>query len=729
MAKISLAGFKDPVRRPRYIIWALVAVLVIAGVMVPVLGVTSTRWFCAEACHKVQDDTIIAYEHSSHAKVSCMACHMPVNANPVIFILHKAEALGELYLTVRDDYDLPLNGESEVALTMTGDKCTQCHSMETRKVTPSEGVKIDHAVHAEVNAACPVCHNRVAHNEDFKLTLTNPKTGQPNTKHLVFTSMTSCFRCHGLEDGAAAPGRCSACHPSDFELKPENHREKDFYPKGHAEMAKEAKEEAAKALEASAEGEGAEGEKEQSLLGTEKAYASGGGEEKPVSKEEVKALLEEQKKNPGDEMHSIGGELPKVESIYYCGTCHVEKQFCDGCHGMEMPHPAAFKEPTATADPAQGHPAMSKKFPKKCVMCHGKNEESHFCDNCHHGVKAGGYKFVANEPWTAKQHPKAVAEKGIKTCTAECHEAKFCSDCHTSKKVFPASHKQAGWIKPGAPGALTVYGKTPAKVSGKHAVEAQKSIEACDVCHAGGVNGAFCKSCHKLEMPHPADFKTNHVSSKKNSSQCKKCHQFKEVCSNCHHIGSSTSKSWISIHGGSVNKNGAAGCVEKCHTKNDCVKCHTKRNVVPASHKQSKFIRDFSNKDAKHVQLYKDNGEICTYCHKGEVAALPNAKFCSSCHKLEMPHPDGFGAKGAGNGGAHAKSFADKKLSKATCSNCHKTSFCNSCHHEGAPANKPWVRYHPNVVKKNGTDGCFGCHKPTFCANCHVNLAKKGLLN
>ncbi len=137
MAKISLAGFKDPVRRPRYIIWALVAVLVVAGVMVPVLGITSTRWFCAEGCHKVQDDTILAYEASTHSEISCMACHMPVNANPVVFLLHKAEALGELYLTVRDDFELPLNAESEVALTMATKQCTQCHNMPNRIVTPS----------------------------------------------------------------------------------------------------------------------------------------------------------------------------------------------------------------------------------------------------------------------------------------------------------------------------------------------------------------------------------------------------------------------------------------------------------------------------------------------------------------------------------------------------------------------------------------------------------------
>ena len=43
MARISFKGFKNPVTRPRYIIWALVVVLVIAGVMIPVLGITSTR--------------------------------------------------------------------------------------------------------------------------------------------------------------------------------------------------------------------------------------------------------------------------------------------------------------------------------------------------------------------------------------------------------------------------------------------------------------------------------------------------------------------------------------------------------------------------------------------------------------------------------------------------------------------------------------------------------------
>ena len=126
---------------------------------------TSTYWFCANGCHKVQDDTIAAYQASTHNKVSCMACHMPVGADPVTFILHKAEALGELYMTVTNNYELPLNGQSMVSLEMPSKQCTQCHTTN-REITPTSGIIIDHKVHAEQDVQCPECHNRVAHNDD-----------------------------------------------------------------------------------------------------------------------------------------------------------------------------------------------------------------------------------------------------------------------------------------------------------------------------------------------------------------------------------------------------------------------------------------------------------------------------------------------------------------------------------------------------------------------------------
>lgn len=735
MAKISLAGFKDPVRRPRYIIWAGVAVLVLAAVMITALGVTSTRWFCSEGCHKVQDDSIIAYQRSSHAEISCMACHMPPNANPIVFILHKAEALGELYLTVTDNFELPLNGESHIALTMGSDQCTQCHNMVNRVVTPSPGIKMDHEVHAEINAACTVCHNRVGHREDFELTLSNPesKGGEPNKKHQDFMKMTACFRCHSLADGAAAPGACSKCHTPEFDLKPANHDDKEFLPKGHAEMAKEALaavEAAASGDHGEGEGEGGEAtEEEHSLLGTEKAYASGGGELAPVPLAEVPQVIAAQRSHGSDPHASIGASLPNVESVNYCDTCH-KPSFCDGCHGVTMPHPAEFLEPKDPKD-AKGHPAMSqdKKLAEKCVMCHGENEKTFFCDSCHHG-SAVNHEFDKKTPWL-KQHPKPVASSGVKSCTERCHTAKFCVDCHQGKNVVPASHKDSKWTRNKR--TVTVFGKTPAAPSANHALEAQKSMESCEVCHgSGGTESKFCKSCHRLEMPHAAEFKKNHVSGKKNASTCRNCHDWKELCSNCHHIGSSFSKSWLSVHGGSVNDNGSDGCL-KCHGGDSgtdtkfCVDCHQKRKVVPASHKASKFTRDRTSKSARHVELFQKDPKLCTFCHAGEADKLPTSKFCNNCHKLTMPHPDGFGAKGKGNGGEHQKLFQEKKTTKKVCANCHSERFCDSCHHEGTSDKEEWVYYHPNIVKKDGASGCFDCHQETYCSACHVNLAKRGL--
>jgi hypothetical protein len=230
----SLAGFKDPSRRPRYLIWTAVAVLVVAAFMVTALGVTSSYWFCANGCHKVQDDTIIAFDRSSHAEISCMACHMPVNADPVTFMLHKMEALGELYLTVTDTYELPLNPHSHVAEEMPSGQCTQCHG-PNRDYTANDDIIIDHAVHAENDVTCTTCHNRVAHPEDFELTLAG------NTKHEDFMHMEACFRCHNLAEDAKAPGDCSACHPEEFELVPESHEATNFYnlggeSSGHADL-------------------------------------------------------------------------------------------------------------------------------------------------------------------------------------------------------------------------------------------------------------------------------------------------------------------------------------------------------------------------------------------------------------------------------------------------------------------------------------------------------------
>jgi hypothetical protein len=681
MAKISFTGWKDPIRRPRFIIWTGVGVLLIALIMVLALGATSTYWFCASICHKVQDDSIIAYNRSTHSQVSCMSCHEPVNANVVVFILAKAEALGELYLTVTNKYELPLNAESHYSLELTSERCTQCHS-KNRVVTPTNGIIINHEIHAEKEVQCTYCHNRIAHNENFELTLKNPN-GEDSHKHANFMTMTACFRCHeqpndGLERPLTAPGTCTLCHPSNFQLKPASHFEASFYPKGHADLAKEAIKEAA------------------------------AGE----------ALAEEGKSEEGgaEESEPLGMRLPTVESVDYCLTCHDEKAFCEACHGMLMPHPTAFLEPASASDPA-GHPAISKTQGAKCEFCH-QAKKTDFCNKCHHGT-AIKWDYVTKTAWQT-QHAAAVDEVGIPACTDKCHTTTFCSNCHNKLKPLPSSHKQATWLHNKV--TVTSPGKEAARPTALHATNATNDITTCQICHGkgDGANAAFCKACHKVEMPHPDQFKQFHSKTgNANPKLCQSCHQFKEICSNCHHLGASLSKPWLSVHGASVAKNSATGCVEKCHTKKDCVACHTSRKVVPASHAAKNFVRRTSlSTPAKHTELYKSSADSCTYCHSG---ADPNTGFCKNCHKLEMPHPIDDSSK---EKFLHKNGFAKKTLTKAQCSNCHVQFFCDNCHHPGAVANKPWRTYHPTIVKKTGASPCFECHQETFCSHCHVNLNK-----
>ncbi len=699
MAKISLAGFKDPVRRPRYIIWTGVAVLVLAAVMVTALGVTSTYWFCANGCHKVQDDTIIAYDRSSHSNISCMACHMPVNADPITFMLHKAEALGELYLTATNRFELPLNPGSHLALDakhMGSEQCTQCHNLANRTVTPSPGIIIDHDVHTDSEIHCTVCHNRVAHPEDFELTLVHPVTGEPNQPHEDFMLMTACFRCHTLTSespsGIMAPGACSACHTPDFVLKPDSHFDADFYPRGHADLAladleamaaasgdtvdaeEPATEEEADTEEEPATEEGTE----ESSRGIARAYAADG-------------------EAPGADapMYERLAYLPAVAEVGYCSTCHVIDTFCMDCHGMEMPHPIEFRNRT--------HPELVVAQAEKCEMCHTA-ANPYFCDNCHHGTMSS-WEFQTDVAWGGAQHAEAVRTNGVPGCLGQCHEIAYCQECHTAVNPVPTSHQAGDWLR------------RPAEELGQHAVDARNEITACEVCHGeGGPNSAFCKGCHVLDMPHPQEFKEFHAATgRDNPAVCSNCHTYVELCSDCHHEGAIDGQPWLRVHADTVNDIGADGCFAVCHAKEFCVDCHTSEAVLPTSHTQAGWTRRVDiDTPALHPPAFEGQPENCTYCH-GEGGAA--AAFCNACHVLDMPHPANFRE-------AHATGLRDGEYARPVCDNCHVQLFCDRCHHEGATGARPWELEHVAIVRDRGAEPCFECHAPTFCAACHVRLGR-----
>jgi len=379
MAWHPIRAIRNPRNRPLVVIWTLVGLVVFATVWMVGLNGTSSKWFCTRPCHIVHDDNTLAYDASSHTEVACVACHEPVNAGVHEFTLLKIEVAPDAIDTIRQTFELPMNADNHIAIQMGDDFCTQCHDLGNRKITPAKGILIDHDAHTEKQVTCTTCHNRVAHpEEDITLVLENDR------KHDNWMTMDACFRCHGLERDSDAPGACTACHPTDFELVPASHEATGWYSakgdsSGHAEAAKE----------------------------------------ESASVAEAEELFKEARAEyPEVEEKAAGPILGPSSGVNSCYTCH-QPSFCTACHGMPIPHPAEFKK---------SHAETGYKQPAPCKRCHAPaaKTNSASCNACHHKTPTPDAPFVST-------HFTVVKSDGAEPCYA-CHEVFFCESCHVQGK-------------------------------------------------------------------------------------------------------------------------------------------------------------------------------------------------------------------------------------------------------------------------------------------------------
>lgn len=375
-----IKAFKDPVTRPRAILWLGVAL--IAFVVLWAVGIdgTSTYWFCTVPCHVVHADNTAAYDQSTHTNVACVACHEPVNASPLVMTMKKIEVLPDLPATIFGWYELPPNHDNHVAEEMPAEQCTQCHDLEHRTITPKGTVVINHDIHSQNKIQCTICHNRVAHPEDG-LTFTL----EGNRPHDDWMTMDACYRCHSLQPDAAAPGTCPSCHLEGFDPVPATHKKDGWYKK----------------------------------FGESSGHAKAAVEES----ESIAASIKQLEDHPADEP-SHGevegkeptGELTPSSQVNTCYTCHLDT-FCSDCHGVEMPHPADFKS---------NHAKAGYENPAVCAQCHARSaaeaKGTGFCNACHHPQSKPGQAWVSN-------HRNAVYEDGPEPCF-QCHDELDCSGCH-----------------------------------------------------------------------------------------------------------------------------------------------------------------------------------------------------------------------------------------------------------------------------------------------------------
>ncbi len=86
--------------------------------------ITETNSFCGEVCHTSMEPQFKAYQHSAHAKVACVACHVGPGAGN--YIRTKVSGMRQLYHTVLGDFNRPIRLHN-VNQRPAQETCQSCH--------------------------------------------------------------------------------------------------------------------------------------------------------------------------------------------------------------------------------------------------------------------------------------------------------------------------------------------------------------------------------------------------------------------------------------------------------------------------------------------------------------------------------------------------------------------------------------------------------------------------
>lgn len=83
-----------------------------------------TNQFCGEACHTPMAPEYKAYQHSTHAQVDCVACH--IGPGTKAYIQTKLNGVKQLYHQVMGDYNRPIRIRNP-QLRLAEETCQTCH--------------------------------------------------------------------------------------------------------------------------------------------------------------------------------------------------------------------------------------------------------------------------------------------------------------------------------------------------------------------------------------------------------------------------------------------------------------------------------------------------------------------------------------------------------------------------------------------------------------------------
>jgi hypothetical protein len=195
--------------------------------------------------------------------------------------------------------------------------------------------------------------------------------------------------------------------------------------------------------------------------------------------------------------------IPLLDSEIACTTCHSEEQFCDTCHGLEMPHVDGFVDTHVEASVDMGD--------EGCDTCHASDigtAARSDCDTCHHP------DGNVDDPWLTA-HPDVVNAGPEGTCET-CHsEADFCTACHGLEMPHPERWNETDH-------AISFFEDDTDGCSACHDTTGTDTVRTeCDSCHHPGGDPD-----DPWIIAHPEAVKTG-------DATCFTCHA-QTTCVQCH---------------------------------------------------------------------------------------------------------------------------------------------------------------------------------------------------
>ncbi|MCG2815921.1 MAG: NapC/NirT family cytochrome c [Candidatus Aminicenantes bacterium] len=124
---VKILNLETPRQRRRLLLFTAAAalfVLISSLASFEAFHYTESVQFCGQLCHKIMEPEHVAYQHSSHARISCVECHVGAGAD--WFVRSKLSGLYQVYAALTKTYPTPIPTPIH-NLRPARETCEHCH--------------------------------------------------------------------------------------------------------------------------------------------------------------------------------------------------------------------------------------------------------------------------------------------------------------------------------------------------------------------------------------------------------------------------------------------------------------------------------------------------------------------------------------------------------------------------------------------------------------------------